>query len=578
MSGLIGKFARMKPFSGSRRESDEDKGEAIDVDSAAGGSRKSDVPKKELRVSEALKAFLVHENILTADEAGLNATAPTPALGALLEKPHAVVPPELLDLSHPLPEYYISSSHNTYLLAHQLYGDSCVSAYDIALKTGSRCVEIDAWDSDDPEEPKVTHGFTLVSNVPFRAVCETIRDAFDEEKAYAASHPGTFVAPILLSLENHCAPHGQLRLVQIMKEVFQDRLLSEAIRKEGHREQEGSGEHVTLWELGAAIAVIVEYHLPNEKDSDSDSTSSSDSSDDEVIEARHAYKDKKKAEAPTIIIPELAELGVYAQSVKPSDNSWFESDELVNGPHHHLINVSESTLASHLPEMNDAIARHNAKHLMRVFPKGLRISSSNLKPVRYWGVGAQICALNWQTFGASMQLNEALFHSSDGYILKPAALRAGGDGKLVYGRKKRLRLRAVGATDIPLHGDEKADDIRPYLTCSLYQPTQLDDDAVKRKTSPYKQRGLDFPYDGDAPPATDPVWNETLEWEYEDNELTFLRMILKSDKSLGSNPIFAVAAVRLLYVQPGWSFVRLLDLKGRETHSALLVRFDIDDV
>lgn len=29
---------------------------------------------------------------------------------------------------------------------------------------------------------------------------------------------------------------------------------------------------------------------------------------------------------------------------------------------------------------------------MRVFPKGTRISSKNLQPVPFWGVGAQICA------------------------------------------------------------------------------------------------------------------------------------------------------------------------------------------
>jgi phosphatidylinositol phospholipase C delta len=119
--------------------------------------------------------------------------------------------------------------------------------------------------------------------------------------------------------------------------------------------------------------------------------------------------------------------------------------------------------------------------------------------------------------------------------------------------------------------------VRPYLTCSLYQPTHPDGDTVKRKTSPYKARALDFPHDGEAPPPTEPVWNETLEWEYDDNELTFLRMILKSDVSLAKNPVLAVAAVRLLYVVPGWSFVRLLDLKGRETPSAMLVRFDIED-
>jgi phosphatidylinositol phospholipase C delta len=70
---------------------------------------------------------------------------PTTALRELLDRSHIRIPPEVLDRNHPLPEYFISSSHNTYLMAHQLFGSSNASAYEIALQTGSRCVEIDAW-------------------------------------------------------------------------------------------------------------------------------------------------------------------------------------------------------------------------------------------------------------------------------------------------------------------------------------------------------------------------------------------------------------------------------------------------
>lgn len=190
--------------------------------------------------------------------------------------------------------------------------------------------------------------------------------------------------------------------------------------------------------------------------------------------------------ACSVIVPELAALGVYAQSVKPSDDSWFGPGGLVNGLHHHLINVSESGLAKHLPAYAAAIVRHNAHHLMRVYPKGTRISSSNLKPVAFWATGAQICALNWQSFGTSNQLNDALFSGSDGYVLKPAALRAGGDGRVGTGRRKRLRLHVAGATGIPLHEDREAESIRTYLTCNLYSPCAVEGDGIKRKTSPYK--------------------------------------------------------------------------------------------
>lgn len=572
MSELAAGISKLNPFAKKSKVDDEDKGDAIDANTVAGGghaSRESKITKDRLRVSQALKRYLVEEGVLQEAEAGLGNEESPGQLRALLDKSHINVPPACIDRSHPLPEYFISSSHNTYLMAHQLFGESHASAYEIALYTGSRCVEIDAWDNDNnPEEPKVTHGYTLVSNIPFRTVCETLCAVVDKEAA-----DGRNAAPIMISLENHCDAHGQLRLAQIMREVFGDRLLNRAVREKGQREQEGSGEHVTLAELGNKIVVIVEYHLPNEESS-SDSDSSSD--DEAEKQAREEYARKKKAAPSGVIIPELAELGVYAQSVKPVNNSWFEAS-LENAPHHQLINVSESGLSTLLPSNSAKIARHNAHNLMRVYPKGTRISSKNLKPVPFWGIGAQICALNWQTFGASSQLNEALFAGSDGYVLKPAALRAGGDGNLNTGRRKKLRLHVGGATDLPLPADRKVDDIKPYVTCTLVHPSDLNNMPVKRKTAGYKPHKLTSFMHKDNSPATDPVWKEVLEWEYEENELAFLRLLVKSDDSFSRNPIFCVAAVRLMYVVGGWSFIRMLDLAGHETTCTLLVRFEIVD-
>ncbi|KAL7627866.1 hypothetical protein AAE478_002061 [Parahypoxylon ruwenzoriense] len=577
---LASRLAKLNPLLKAPSRYDEDFGEEIDDSTIAGGghgARQTQITKSELRVSHALISFIVREDIFSTEDVCLNSNPPSDdAVRALLEKSHIKVPPEVTDRSYPLSEYFISSSHNTYLLGHQLHGKSSAAAYETALNTGSRCVEIDAWDDEDNKaEPKVTHGYTLVSHIPFRAVCETIRDVVDREAAQSTSI-WFQAAPIMLSLENHCDAYGQRRLSEIMREVFGDRLLSKAVRDKGHLEQQGGSNPVTLAELGNKIVVIVEYHLPEEADASDDDNDSSPE-DEEEREARAAYQAKRKAATPSIIIPELAELGVYAQSVKPKDNSWFEG-VLKDGPHNHLINVSETGLASHMPAANAEIARHNSRHLMRVFPKGTRISSKNLKQVPFWGIGAQICAMNWQTFNASMQINEALFSGTDGYVLKPAALRAGGSTNLNTGRRKRLIIHVAGASDVPVPNDHEEDDIRPYVTCTLVHPDELSSNHPKRKTRPYKHHRLGFLHRGENPPPTDPIWDEVLAWEYDDNELVFLRLLIKSDISFAENPVFAVAAVRLMYVVPGWSFIRMLDLKGRETKCSLLVNFEVSDI
>ncbi|KAF9879324.1 phospholipase c [Colletotrichum karsti] len=90
------------------------------------------------------------------------------------------------DLSKPLSNYFISSSHNTYLVGNQLASTSDPEAYKTVLRRGCRCIEIDVWNGDTPittqersRSPKPEHSRNL-SGSSFPNVAASIKGQVEE--------------------------------------------------------------------------------------------------------------------------------------------------------------------------------------------------------------------------------------------------------------------------------------------------------------------------------------------------------------------------------------------------------------
>ncbi|KAL9095560.1 MAG: hypothetical protein Q9165_001992 [Trypethelium subeluteriae] len=389
-------------------------------------------------------------------------------------------------LDRPLNEYFISSSHNTYLLGRQVAGQSSTEAYIYALQKGCRCIEIDCWDGADGR-PVVMHGRTLTSKVLFSDCIDVIA-----KHAFVSSP-----YPLIISLEVHCNSEQQAAMTQIMKDKFGDQLLLEPIMTNtvslpSPEELKGRilikvkasksvDEGAVMRDMptpGRQRSLSTPYSQSGTSDCASSTTSPVISSSVSISPTEYsgtsywtaqrssftsasgtpaslssatedsdlqmpAVPSKKSKKKTSNIVGVLGELGVYTQGIKYSGFRAAESRR-----YNHVFSFAERTFESLYrkePDNKTSLEKHNVRYLMRVYPSGWRVLSSNFDPIRYWRSGVQMAALNWQTYDTGLQINDAMFAAGSdrtGYVLKPAEMR-------------QSRPRAASGPENPIKSEKK---------------------------------------------------------------------------------------------------------------------------
>ena len=118
---------------------------------------------------------------------------------------------QYLDLDRPINDYYIKSTHNTYLTSHQLTGKSSAKMYSTSLLYNFRLVELDCYNGDG-DDIIITHGYTLVTELYLEDILYELKDA-----AFINSD-----LPVILSIENHLDERHQTIMANQLKKILGD--------------------------------------------------------------------------------------------------------------------------------------------------------------------------------------------------------------------------------------------------------------------------------------------------------------------------------------------------------------------
>ena len=449
------------------------------------------------------------------------------------------------EMKDEMSQYFINSSHNTYLMGDQLFSRSGTQAIKRALVSGCRVIELDVYDGRNG--PIVTHGGTAVRPMMFEDAIKCVNTYGHVASRY----------PVIVTLENHATRPQRLVMARIMKNVFgeklwypadgKDHVMSEwpspfelkdkvIIRDKMHHKQDVQGALAkTIDSVKSALSLGTKSKRSslNEGSSKSPGHSLTESS---MTESKF---NRRKSETSGAL-PDSAPRGEADSSDDDSDTDEADQDksgvvDIVTIQNAKFKSFKEAkTVASKFScswsenkvkkklaaEKEKTIIEFTSRHLLRTYPGGQRVLSNNYDPSLAWSVGASLVALNFQAEDRFIWANAAKFamNGGCGYVKKPAYLR---DPKISRPIRPRI-LRVHVYAGIGWDNFKDADFLSApdsLIKISVYGCV-ADRHAL---VGPHKSKRTSIYQDQRTGPRAQPIWDESFDIEIREPELSALQ-------------------------------------------------------
>ncbi|KAL4587187.1 hypothetical protein LXL04_000054 [Taraxacum kok-saghyz] len=472
-------------------------------------------------------------------------------------------PPKVMhDMEDPLAHYFVFTGHNSYLTGNQISSDSSIVPIIESLKQGVRVIELDMWPNSTKDDIDIVHGGTLTSPVKLNKCLEAVK-----EFAFVASE-----YPLILTLEDHLTSHLQAKVAKMVMETFGDALYysgSDAITKYPSPES-------------LKNRIIVSTKPPKELlDTSKSMTESQENSVkimkttseedpwgmeicDPLIKPKASDKDQNdevfQYEEETVkqsTAPEYKQLiAIQARKLKGGVKDWLHDDPTAVM----RISLRETRLEKAIENHAKDVIRFTQRNLLRVFPKGSRVDSSNYNPLMGWSHGAQMVAFNMQTHGRLLWLMQGMFRANGGcgYVKKPDFLLKNDtvfDPKITLPVKKTLKVKVYMGDG--WHLDFKKTHFDIYSPPDFYVKigiAGIEADSVMKKTKIIQDDWT-------------PKWEEEFEFPLMVPELALLRIEVHEYDNAQKDDFGGQTCLPVFELQRGIRSVPLHDQKGHKFNS-----------
>ncbi|XVF05323.1 hypothetical protein REPUB_Repub05bG0162500 [Reevesia pubescens] len=432
------------------------------------------------------------------------------------------------DMTAPLSHYFIYTGHNSYLTGNQISSDCSDVPIIKALKRGLRVVELDLWPNSTKDDVLVLHGWTLTTPVELIKCLRSIK-----ELAFSATP-----YPVIITFEDHLTPDLQAKVAQMVMQTFGNMLFY---------------PETDCFKICCPVLL--------QSDCDTSEHSQCDGDNEACVRLLRplgapAYKN-------LISIPAGKPRGKLKEKLK------VEIDKV------RRLSLSEQKFEKATVCHGTEVVRFTQRNILRIYPRGSRVNSSNYNPLIGWMHGAQMVALNMQGYGKSLWLMHGMFRSNGGcgYVKKPDFLMNVGPNDRVFDPQAKLPVKKILKVKVYMgdgsHLDFKQRLLNLWSSPEFYTRVGIAGVPADKTMKRTKKRKGNWTT----------VWDDEFTFQLTVPEIALLRVEVHEYNMPEKDYFAGQTCLPVSELRPGIRAVPLFNRKGEKfTSLRLLMRFEFVQV